>query len=194
MPQPRVVTSTLTIAIALVCLTGTATAKEGSDEGPAKARAVATADGYRVGFAKGKQDGVGGLSRTPTRWEGEYSEANRKEFFRGYEDGYNQGIKPGAKIERGEKAYGQPLSAVNGKGSVVIKEGTRTVAVCKTASPNIEQTRFVDEQNKIVIKSRGNHGPATVELFNTHTGKLEGTVKAFELSGGGPKWAAGMAD
>ena len=91
-------------------------------------------------------------------------------------------------------SYGQPLTAVNGQGTVVIKEGSRTVADCKTASPYIEQTRFINEQNQIVVESRGNHGPATVELFNTRTGRLEGTVKAYELSAGGPPWAAGMAD
>ena len=91
-------------------------------------------------------------------------------------------------------AYGQPLTAITGQGSVTIAEGSRTVSVCRTALPNIEQTRFISEQNEIVVKSRGNHGPATVELFNSRTGRLEGTVEAYELSGGGPSWANGMAD
>lgn len=90
--------------------------------------------------------------------------------------------------------YGEPLTAINGQGTVVIMEGSRQVAVCNTASPNIEQTRFISEQNQIVVKSRGNHGPATVELFDTRTGRLEGTVKAYELASGGPTWAQGMAD
>lgn len=189
-----IATRTLTLALSFGCFVGAAAAKEGSDEGPAKARAVATANGYKVGFAKGKQDGVGGLSRTPTRWEGAYVPANRREFFRGYEDGYNEGIKPGAKLDPAPNAYGQPLTAVKGRGIVVIKEGRRRVAVCRTASPFVEQTRFIEEQNKIVVKSRGRHGPATVELFDARTGRREGTVKAFELSQGGPKWAEGMAD
>jgi hypothetical protein len=146
---------------------------------------------YELGKTKGYQDGQAGLSRTPTRHEIVYSEANRAEFFRGYEDGYNEGIKPGAPTPA---SYGQPFTAVTGKGTVTIKEGSRTVAVCKTASPSIEQTRFIDEQNQIVVKSRANHGPATVELFSAHTGRLEGTVKAFELKNGGPNWAEGMAD
>lgn len=45
---------------------------------------------------------------------------------------------------------------------------------CCSASPNIEQTRWVSEQNQIVVKSSGNHGPATVKLFNSRTGRLEG--------------------
>jgi len=91
-------------------------------------------------------------------------------------------------------SYGQPLTAVNGQGTVTIMEGPRTVATCRTASPNIEKTRWVSEQNQIVVKSRGNHGPATVQLFNSRTGRQEGTVMAYELANGGPTWAAGMAD
>ena len=91
-------------------------------------------------------------------------------------------------------SYGQPLTAVNGQGRVSIMEGSRTVATCYTAKPNIEQTRFINEQEQIVVKSRGNHGPATVQLFNSRSGRQEGTVQAFELAGGGPTWAAGMAD
>lgn len=52
--------------------------------------------GYELGKNKGYQDGHGGLSRTPSRHSSAYSEADRAEFFRGYEDGYNEGIKPGA--------------------------------------------------------------------------------------------------
>ena len=162
------------------------------------------APGYDLGKIKGYQDGYGGLSRTPARHEAEYSEADRKEFFRGYESGYNAGIKPGAPAPQGkgktkpEKSgqpyFGEPLSSVSGQGTVTILEGQRKVAVCKTTAPNIEQTKFIEEQNKIVVKSRGNHGPATVQLFDTRTGRELGTVKAFELGNGGPAWAAGMAD
>jgi hypothetical protein len=91
-------------------------------------------------------------------------------------------------------SYGQPLTAVRGPGRVSIMEGSRTVSTIYTASPNIEQTRWVNEQEQIVVKSRGNHGPATVQLFNTRSGRQEGTVMAYELANGGPTWAAGMAD
>ncbi len=52
--------------------------------------------GYELGKTKGYQDGHGGLSRTPSRHGASYSEADRADFSRGYEDGYNDGIKPGA--------------------------------------------------------------------------------------------------
>jgi len=99
-----------------------------------------------------------------------------------------------AEANAGSNSYGQPLTAVRGQGRVTIMEGSRTVATCYTASPNIEQTRWVNEQQQIVVKSRGNHGPATVQLFNSRTGRQEGTVMAYELANGGPNWAAGMAD
>ena len=67
--------------------------------------------GYDLGFAKGQKDGRGGLSRTPDRYESLYSQADRAEFFRGYEAGYNQGIKVPA-----SKSYGEPLTAVKRKG------------------------------------------------------------------------------
>ena len=92
------------------------------------------------------------------------------------------------------QSYGQPLTAVKGQGRVTIKEGNRTISTIRTASPNIEKTRWVSEQEQIVVKSRGNHGPATVQLFNSRTGRQLGTVKAYELAQGGPNWARGMAD
>lgn len=48
---------------------------------------------YGVGFEKGRRDGMNGKSRNPGRHENSYSEADRGEFFRGYEAGYNVGIQ-----------------------------------------------------------------------------------------------------
>jgi hypothetical protein len=90
--------------------------------------------------------------------------------------------------------YGQPYRASIGQGSVAIMEGQRRVSTCYTIAPFVEKTRFINEQQQIVVKSRGNHGPATVQLFDTRTGRQEGTVMAYELAQGGPNWAAGMAD
>jgi hypothetical protein len=58
----------------------------------------------------------------------------------------------------------------------------------------VEETRFISEQDQIVVKSRGNHGPATVQLFNTRTGAQQGSVMAYEVRGGFPAWAAGMGE
>lgn len=175
------------------------------ESGGPSAPSVSNSAGYDRGFARGESDGVGGLSRTPDRYPGDFSEADRTDFFRGYEDGYNQGIRPGAgpsgsKKSKKEKknqpaaSYGQPLSSVNGQGTVTIMEGSRQVATCRTASPNVEQTRFITEQQQIVVKSRGNHGPATVQLFDTSSGAELGRVMAFDIKGGQPAWASGMGE
>lgn len=90
-------------------------------------------------------------------------------------------------------SYGQPLTAKTGAGSVTIREGSRVVTSFRTAAPNVEQTRWYAEQEQIVVKSRGNHGPATVELFNSRTGAKMGTVMAYEAANG-PAWARSMAE
>lgn len=88
----------------------------------------------------------------------------------------------------------QRLTSVNGQSTVTIMEGSRRVSVCRTASPNIEETRWHRGQEQIVVKSRGNHGPATVQLFDSRSGRQLGTVMAYELANGGPDWARGMAE
>jgi hypothetical protein len=91
-------------------------------------------------------------------------------------------------------SYGQPLTVETSAGSVIIREGSRTVSSFRTALPNVEQTRWASEQEQIVVKSRGNHGPATVQLFNSRTGAELGRVQAYEIRGGQPGWAAGMEE
>jgi len=146
--------------------------------------------GYDLGVSKGRADGGSGLSRTPDRYSSLYSEADRRDFLRGYEDGYNQGIRPTGKPD----SFGQPLVASVGQGRVTIREGSRTVSVCTTALPNVEETKFISEQQQIVVKSRGNHGPATVQLFDTATGAAKASVAAYNIRGGNPSWAAGMGE
>lgn len=91
-------------------------------------------------------------------------------------------------------SYGQPLSVSTAPGAVIIREGARTVCSFRTAMPNVEETRFINEQDQIVVKSRGNHGPATVQLFNTRNGAEQSRVMAYEIRGGQPGWAAGMGE
>jgi hypothetical protein len=149
--------------------------------------------GYVLGKEKGFADGVSGLSRTPTRHEAIYSEADRADFFRGYEAGYSAGIKPGAKPPE-NLSHGQPLTVKKGRGTVTVTEGKTVRSVCKTALPNVEEIKFIEEQMKLVVKSRGNHGPAIVQLFKSYTGEQIGQVKAYEIKPGKPAWAAGMGE
>lgn len=158
-----------------------------STEDGGEASGASSMPGYELGFQKGRADGISGAASNFEQHASLYSEADRAGFSTGYEKGYNEGIKPGA-------SFGQPLTATTGTSSVTIKEGDRTVSVCSTALPNVETTKFISEQQQIVVKSRGEHGPATVELFNTANGAKLGSVKAFEIKNGQPTWAAGMEE
>lgn len=89
--------------------------------------------------------------------------------------------------------YGAPLSAERGQGAVTIRQGNRVLTSFRTANPNVEQTRWVSEQEQIVVKSRGNHGPAVVQLFDSRSGREMGRVMAYEAANG-PYWARSMAE
>lgn len=91
-------------------------------------------------------------------------------------------------------AFGQPLTAKTSQGRISIMEGTKPVAFIIPASPNVEETRFINEQQQIVVKSRGSHGPATVQLFDSKTGRQQGKVMAHEIQNDQPAWAAGMGE
>lgn len=91
------------------------------------------------------------------------------------------------------QGFGQPLTAVTGAGEVTLLEGDRRLCSFRTAKPNVEETRWVEEQEKIAVKSRGNHGPATIELFDSRSGSLLGSVLAYE-AGAGPAWAQALAE
>lgn len=54
--------------------------------------------------------------------------------------------------------------------------------------------RWHSEQEQIVVKSRGNHGPATVQLFDCRSGREQARVMAYEIKGGKPAWARGMGE
>lgn len=180
----------LLAAAALGALTGCAST--GGDPAGGRPESAAGAGGgnaFNLGIYRGREDGAAGLSRTPSRHYGRLVPSQTAEFNRGYEIGYNQGIKPG-----GGAGFSQPLTAVNGPGAVTIKEGNRVLAVAQTASPFVEETRFIQEQERLVVKSRGGHGPATVQLFDSKTGAELGRVMAYQIQGNQPPWAAGMGE
>lgn len=106
------------------------------------------------------------------------------------ENSDNEGERsPSARVQ----GFGQPLTAVTGAGMVTLLEGDRTLCSFRTARPNVEETRWVEEQEKIAVKSRGNHGPATIELFDSRSGSLVGSVMAHE-AGEGPAWARALSE
>jgi hypothetical protein len=89
---------------------------------------------------------------------------------------------------------GSALTATAGMGTVTIRENGQVINTIRTAKPNVEKTQWHKGHSQITVKSRGNHGPATVQLFDSRSGTQLGTVMAFELANGGPTWAKGMAD
>lgn len=92
----------------------------------------------------------------------------------------------------GNAFAGSEWTAVVGQGQVTIKHGDKTVSVVRTGLANIEETRFLDQNGRkmLATKSRGNHGPALLELFDVQTGTLKDKVMAFAVEGGQPAWAA----
>lgn len=88
---------------------------------------------------------------------------------------------------------GGPMTAEKGPGSVTIRENGRFVTSIRTAMPHVEETRWHKDKRQIAVKSRGNHGPATIQLFDSRSGRQLGRVMAYEAANG-PGWARGMAE
>jgi hypothetical protein len=70
----------------------------------------------------------------------------------------------------------------------------KTIAVCRTQFPEIENWKLINRNRQIVVKSRGRHGPAAVELFNIVDGSLADKVMAFAIKNGKPAWARGFEE
>ena len=120
-----------------------------------------------------------------------YSQADRRDFFRGYEEGYNRGIKQQGQATQ-LPSYGQPLRAQINGNKVRVYEGNKLVSIANATLPHIERTRFIDEQNKLVVKSRGSHGPARLQLFNARNGRQLASIPAYQKPK--PQWAKGMGE
>ena len=90
--------------------------------------------------------------------------------------------------------YYSPLSAVTSTGMVEIHKGGWPMSTVQPAFPMIERTRFMYEQNRLVVKSRGPEGIAAVEIFNSNNGEQLAKVAATEITPKGPVWALGMED
>ena len=69
-----------------------------------------------------------------------------------------------------------------------------TVCLIRTQLPNIENWKLINGNTEIVVKSRGNHGPAAVERFDTRTGILKDKIMALAIQDGKPEWAQGFGE
>jgi hypothetical protein len=147
--------------------------------------------GYEVGYRVGQDDFNGGHSKHYTAHPKLYTKETRHDFTLGYEHGYDK-ARAQARSNQGHEA-GAVRAAV-GQGKITIKQGDKVLSTIRTAAPNVEQHHFLNGTSQIVVKSRGNHGPATVQLFDTKTGQLRDKVLAFAIRNGEPSWAKDMAD
>lgn len=101
--------------------------------------------------------------------------------------------RPASERER-QAAADDKLKVDVGQGQVRLTRGGATIAVLRTAMANVEKWKLIDDDKSIVVKSRGNHGPATVERFDTRTGVLKDKILSFAIEDGRPSWAKGMQD
>jgi hypothetical protein len=69
-----------------------------------------------------------------------------------------------------------------------------TVGLIRTQLPNVENWKLINGNTEIVVKSRGNDGPAAVELFDTRTGILKDKIMAFAIQDRKPEWAQGFGE
>lgn len=92
-------------------------------------------------------------------------------------------------------ADGKTLASYNGiyiNDHVIVCDHGRVVASLASAKAFIEDWDFTENGECLVIKSRGAHGAATIELFALRNGPPLNSVQAYEKSM--PSWAAPFAD
>jgi hypothetical protein len=77
---------------------------------------------------------------------------------------------------------------------LVVRENGVVKTQIRTAMPVVERHSFTNGNQRIIVKSRGNHGPATVEMFDVRTGVLRDKVLAFAIRSSGATWAYGFED
>ena len=77
---------------------------------------------------------------------------------------------------------------------MIIRRNGQVLCSFRTALPNVETWRLTRGDSQIIVKSRGNHGPAMVELFDTTTGMLQDKVMASAILRSGATWAYGFED
>lgn len=177
---------------------------------PGKSYAQTDSQAYNHGYRAGKTDALQQRDHNLSRHRSEFNTVSRAVFKNGYNTAYRNymphhttSYQPNNYSpdysrrdyqSRPNKGNAGPIEASVGQGSITITQGGRKLSRITTASPNIEKHHFIHGKKQIVIKSRGNHGPATVQLFDTKTGVLKGKVLAYAIEHGQPAWARGMQD
>jgi hypothetical protein len=147
---------------------------------------------YRSGYGHGRTDGQMNRSQDYRRYSYEYNPSTQYKFSEGYRAGYTNYTRYNVHGSH-PQGYGRMTASV-GQGQVRVMQNGQVISTLRTASPNVESHHFTSGQSQMVVKSRGNHGPATVELFDTKTGVLRDKILAYAIQNGHPSWARGMQD
>jgi len=77
---------------------------------------------------------------------------------------------------------------------LVIYKGGKTITEFVTSKGIIEDWRFVEGGQQVATKSRGLHGPASVELFDIGARRRLHAMQAFEINDKSPAWAKPFAE
>jgi hypothetical protein len=96
-------------------------------------------------------------------------------------------------IPASRKGYAPLDVSVEPAGVRLVRRGM-TVCLIRTQLPNVERWEIINRNTEIVIKSRGDRGPAAVEFFDTQTGIPKGKVMTYAIHDGQPEWAQGFED
>ncbi|MCB1076244.1 MAG: hypothetical protein KDM64_00325 [Verrucomicrobiae bacterium] len=159
--------------------------------------AVRQRHAYEVGFRVGQDDFNHGHSKHFTHHEDLFDGDTKDSFAHGYEEGYDKARahqQTVAKPSSSPSSSGGGITSRTVQGGVEILVGGKVTTRIKSALPNVEKTKLINDGHLIVVKSRGDHGPAELQLFDTRTGVLKDKVMAFAVQGGRPTWAAPFAD
>lgn len=151
---------------------------------------------YEVGFRVGQDDFNHGHTKHFTHHQDLYDNESHDSFAHGYEDGYDRARSHQRSVQGASQppAPAPALTARQVQGGVEVLVNGQVTTRIKSAMPNVEKTGLINGGSLMVVKSRGDHGPASVELFDTRTGVLRDKVLAFAIKDGRPSWANGYAD
>ena len=98
----------------------------------------------------------------------------------------------GCAVSPAPKGGYPPLDVSVEQASVRLLRRGMTVCLIRTELPNVERWEIINNNMEIVIKSRGERGPAAVEVFDTQSGILKGRVMEYAIHNGQPAWASGF--
>ena len=90
-----------------------------------------------------------------------------------------------------KRGYAPLEVSVEQAGVRLLRRGM-TVCLIRTGLPKVERWEIINRNTEIVIKSRGDRGPAAVELFDTQSGILKAKVMENAIRDGQPAWATGF--